>query len=373
MGENMVNGALFYPNIHLKNPEVVKESLLFYDNLYRIVPDEVSPEDDKEIEIFNYEYGLIKEISPKEYVEETYNQFKKNLKSWSKTASGISFDSGSRVHQNLKSWSKTASGNSRMHKDKVYEDLRRKIVDEIIVDYDGTWFSGNDSFIGNYMVYLALEVSKRNNLCLVTDYDSAWTSQEFMNYNGNYSTDSCPFDEPSRLLGMYIYDYVPSNISKTTFDDIVEFRERYRTERKNFINKYSEFQTELSSITSKEVFSAKIEDQVKSLRQGINDYKESCSYFKAEGFFGLSVVTIPALLDVADTLVSIDPKMKSSLMISGLAFGILWGLTSAKQNIKELQKTNPYSYLVILDKYNFEKVTNFNSDLFDDNHQFIED
>lgn len=64
----MVNGALLYPSINLKNTTVVKESLLVYDNLYRIVPDEVTPEDDKEIEIFNYEYGLIKEISPKEYV-----------------------------------------------------------------------------------------------------------------------------------------------------------------------------------------------------------------------------------------------------------------------------------------------------------------
>jgi hypothetical protein len=219
----MVNGALLYPNIHLKDSKTIKESLLFYENLYRIVPDGITPKDDEEIKNFNDEYNLIKEISPEEYVENTYKEFTKNLKNWSITASGISFNTDDESY-------------SRLHKDKVYDKLRKKFIEEGILEYDGTWLSGDASFIGNYMVYLAIEISNKNDLCLVTDDVSAWVSQEFMNYDGNYSESSID-DGTHGLLSMYVIDYIPSNINEITFDSIVEFRDQYNTERKNFFNK----------------------------------------------------------------------------------------------------------------------------------------
>lgn len=356
----MVTGALLYPNIHLKNAGTVKESLLFYEKLYRIVPEGITPEDNKEIENFNDEYDLIKEISPKEYIENTYKEFTEHLKNWSATASGISFNTDDLSY-------------SRLHKDKVYDKLRKKIIQEGILDFDGTWFEGDASFIGNYMMYLAIEISNRNDLCLVTDDASAWVSQEFMNYDGNYS-DSCIDNGTHKLLGLYVMDYIPSNINEITFDRIVEFRDQYKYERKNFFNKYLELQNELSSIASKTVLSDKIEDQLESLRDGKDEYKKSCSYFKTDGFLGSKVVTFPALIDaVASFGPYMEQGLKSSLMAAGLFIGCLWDLILARQRISEIKKSNPYSYLVFLEKYDFHAIKRLDSGLRYDIKEFIED
>jgi len=260
---------------------------------------------------------------------------------------------------------------TRLHKDKVYSILREKILDEVVLDFDGTWFTGDDSLIGNYMMYLAIEISNRNDLSLVTDYKPAWTCQEFMNYDGNYMDNLG--NGTHSLLAVYLYDYIPSNINKISFDSIVEFRDRYKIERKNFLHKYLEFQDEITSISSETIVDDKIQDQLEILNQGVIDFKKSCSYFKADGFFGLNVLTFPALLEVADYFITVDPKMKSSLMTMGLGFGFLWGLMSTRKNIGEIKKTNPYSYLVSLDKYNFKNIDTVNSKLCYDIHQFIED
>lgn len=358
----MVNGALLYPNIHLKNSKIIKESLLFYDNLYRIVPEGIIPKDDKEIKHFNDEYNLIKEISPKEYVKNTYKEFTKNLRNWSITASGLSFDEDEESY-------------SRLHKDKVYDKLRKTFIEEGILEYDGTWFRGNASFIGNYMIYLAIEMSNKNDLCLVTNDVPAWVSQEFMNYDGNYADYAeCSFGGGThKLLGMYFIDYIPSNINEITFDSIVEFRDQYNTERKNFFNNYLKFQNEVSSITSTNVLSDKIEKNLDSFYEGIKDYKESCSYFKTDGFFGSKVFTFPTLMGATDTFVSIDPGLKSLLMAAGLFIGGLWDLISARQRISDIKKSNPYSYLVSLEKHDFGAMKHLNSRLGYEIKEFIDD
>lgn len=359
----MVNGALLYPNIHLKNPTAIKESLLFYDNLYRIVPEGITPKDDKEIENFNDDYNLINEIRPEKYVENTYKKFNKNLKNWSLTASGISFNI-----------------DSKLHKDKVYDKLRQKFIDEGLLDYDGTWFRGNASFIGNYMVYLAMEISKRNDLSLVTNDVPAWVSEEFMNYNGNYYSEESKLvgiygnlEVTHRLLGLYVIDYIPSNINEITFDSIVEFRDEYKTERKNFFDKYLEFQNKVSSISSKEVYFKTIENQLDYLHDALDEYKKSCSYFKADGFFGSKIVTFPAIVDIAEGFGLIEQSLKSSLMASGLIIGGLWDLISARQRISDIRKNNPYSYLVSLEKYDFNSIKRSNSLLSCEFKEFIED
>jgi hypothetical protein len=45
----MQQNALYYPHIGLHNAAWIKAMALFYDNIYRIVPDNVIPEDAEEL------------------------------------------------------------------------------------------------------------------------------------------------------------------------------------------------------------------------------------------------------------------------------------------------------------------------------------
>lgn len=48
-GEEMLRSTLIYPNLHFTDDQTIKESLLLYDKLYRIVPEEITPKDSDRI------------------------------------------------------------------------------------------------------------------------------------------------------------------------------------------------------------------------------------------------------------------------------------------------------------------------------------
>jgi hypothetical protein len=58
------SSVLLYPNIELKDPTLVKEALLLYDNLYRIVPSDYEPIDHPEIQQCNEDFEIVASISP---------------------------------------------------------------------------------------------------------------------------------------------------------------------------------------------------------------------------------------------------------------------------------------------------------------------
>lgn len=353
----MIDSVLMYPNIHLKDTKTVKEGLLLYDNLYRIVPEEIEPDDIKEIQTFIEEYGLIKNIDPSNYIKNTYNKVEKNIDRWKENATGIDFKDEKEDYDKL-------------HKGKVYEKLHKQIVNEGILDFDGTWYRGDDSFISSYMMVLAQEISNKNSLGLLTYENPAWTCQEFLNYDGQYS--SLIGDKTHALIGVYLFDYLPLDIDTISFDSIMEFRDRFKYERQNFLKVYLNFQKELENIAEKVVIDDKIESQMDQIREGVEEFKKACSYFKIDKFFGLKLFTIPVVIEKADLLID-DPTIKSILFSIGMAIGGIWGIFSKHREIRIMNKSNPYSYLVQLEKYAFEDIETIGSSLASDINEFIED
>ncbi|HEC75935.1 MAG TPA: hypothetical protein ENI33_01595 [Thermoplasmatales archaeon] len=351
--------ALIYPNINLTNSKIVKESLLLYDNLYRIVPEDVIPQDNPDIEDFNREYGLIKEISPTPYTRDVYEKFSENLDRWTQNAYGISH-----------------LPESRLHKTKVYDELMKIIIREKILEFDGEWLRGNESFIGSYMLYLATEISTRNSLNLVTDEPSVWVCQEYMNYDGRLlnveTADDNVFNTHS-MLGVYLYEYIPSNIDNITFDNIIEFRDKYRVERENFLKQYMKFYNELSKISSPIVLRDALESYLKEMKSGIEEYKNACRYFGAQRFVGLRLVSIPIISQISNLFLNLNPHMKQMLATLGLALSILWELTSYKQEVKRIRKNNPFSYLVLLKNLGFSNHQRIRNNIYNDMKELIYD
>lgn len=354
----MNGGVLLYPNINLANPELIKEALLFYGRLYRIVPKGIIPKDCEEIDVFNREYGLIKNITPDQYAKQASNEFKKKIRPWSQSAVGFNVDLENHAHL-------------RIHEDKVYVTLKNWMLENGLLYQKGKWLTGSDSLLSNYMLYLSIEISKKNQLSLMTNNQPAWISNEFMNYDGNFISH---IGGPTHMqTSMCLKDYIPSNLSSITFDSIVKFREKHGQECQNFLNEYNKFQQEISSLTSTDVINDKIQDYKKHLDKSIEDYKKACSLLKTKTFMGLKIVTIPVFLDVANGLINLEPRILTTLKATGLFFGALWSLQSWRHDVKEIRKSNPYSYLVYLQDYEFDDVEAQNSDLFEDMKEYLED
>jgi hypothetical protein len=68
-----------------------------------------------------------------------------------------------------------------------------------------------------------------------------------------------------------------------------------------------------------------------------------------------------------------DPNLALILSSIGISFGELWSLYSYYDARDELQKTNSYSYLDLLQKYSFQTINDLNSQLSSETMEFMLD
>ena len=357
------SSVLLYPNIELKNPTLVKEALLLYDNVYRIVPSDYNPVDHPEIQQCNEDFEIVATIHPEEYAEDTYRKFQDKVKKWSPVAAGFSQAKIAR--------------SEKLHEGKVYGELRKYFVNEGLLIKDGHWLRGNNALIANYMIYLSNEIATQNKLGLLTNLSPAWTTQEFINYDGNYNRSKGEMyhsTESNRsLVGMYLTDFIPRDLENIPFSEIIAFRDECHQERQNFLQQQSLLIEELPKIKDPLVFNDKIRSMQDKLQDSLKDYQDSCRKLGPKQFFGMKVVTIPFITPIAALALSPDPVLAGILSTIGITFGGLWSLNSYFDERDALQKTNPYSYLDLLQKYSFQTLKDINSQLSTETMEFMLD
>lgn len=334
------NSVLFYPNIELQDTTSVKEALLLYDTIYRIVPNEVIPNDYHEIKEFIKEYDLIKGIDPRPYTKETMEKFQTKSKEWG--AAG--FDNEEIVKL------------TSIHESKVYHTLQKNFIEDKKLIANGNWFEGDEAFITNYMHFLSTEISDQNKLALITHNSPSFTTQEYMNYNGDFEDygefgHSRDNQNERALISLCIMDYIPDNIDEISFPNLVEFRETYRTERKNFLKEISTISDSLSQIREPSVFQDRLSSIQETMQDAVTDYRESCTQLKAKHFWGTKAATIPLLVPLTEMFIPIEPQVAAGFATVGIFFGGLLSYVSCENELEQIRKKNPYSYLDLLDQF----------------------
>jgi hypothetical protein len=354
---NDFNGVLLYPHINLNDTLLVKESLLFYDNIYRIVPQSHHPDDSKSIRKFIDDYGIIKNLDPKPYSKEASRSFQTKIEDYSRAA-GFKYGTDGPEYD-------------RLHKDKVYDELRRELISKNILTYNGDWLEGNPALITQYMMYLALEISTKNKLSLTTNSIPAFTSSEYLNYDGNYTDRGT--EHTHKQVGFYLKNYLPTNLVEIDFKSIMEFRDNYRDERKNFMSSYMKYHDTLTNINDKKIRADAILDHQENLIRSINEFKQACDYLKVKSFCSYKVVTIPVVVDVISKVITTNPTVETQLLEAGITLGILWTLYSGYHEYEEIKKKNPNSYLVTLKNYQFTSNVDVHHCLRNNIHEYWED
>ena len=350
--------ALMYPNINITDVKSIKAYLFFYDTLYRIVPNEVSPDDSREIEqLIDSKKGIISPIRPGRFNEEAFLDFKKKIDEWSYFV-GIS---------HLKRWKRTA----RIHQDKVCDELYYRFAEEMGATIKGNWLEIDEQLASIYMLSLANTTATKNSLALVTDFDSAWTIQEFINYGGSYCKDDHHFDsyweEDEKNLGiMILSQYLPDNYESLSFETILNYRDDFKNERRQLLTKMDEFQNYISNVESPEVFMKEVQSYVEDIEEAVTSYRSSLTGLNKKvgsgalnGFLaGCGLISsLPILGDIAWLL----PQSESILAL-GISFGTIWGLHERSNKELALRKQNSHSYLYYLKNHKFS-ATGIKNDL----------
>ncbi|RJX30914.1 MAG: hypothetical protein C4516_09250 [Oxalobacter sp.] len=335
----MQKNALYYPRIALNNPAWIKAMALFYDNIYRIVPDNVIPEDAEELNALLEEGSVGRMIDPAPYSRRASEEFLSKIENWNAAALSFNAEDERQI--------------SRLHSDKTDERVR-ELFKESGFQSENSWMYVPTEIASNYMLYLARDIAQQNQLSLITADWGAWTGTSYFGVNGqiddfivNIGKDSCDGEnaEAFGLFSLLVSELLPVNISEIPSEKILEFRDKRRPEIIQFRSSMNDLRAELSKLDSQDVKIGAIQEKAKELLRAQEQYKKSADVLKAKGWFGVSLMGFPAPL-IFGQLLSIPAASSIALGATGLAIGGLFNIQNTKEELRKLNEKNPASFLV---------------------------
>ncbi len=332
----MQKDALYYPHIGLHNSAWIKSMALFYENIYRIVPDNVIPDDNEELQALLEEGSVGKMIDPSPYSKSASKEFMSKLHNWDAAA----LDSEPEDEQEI----------SRIQIEKTDQHVR-ELFRKSGYQTENDWMYVPTEIASNYMLYLATDISKNNNLSLITSDWGAWTGTSYFSLNGQIDETVSPdlnadyIDDPFALFCVLIGEITPINISEIPSEDILKFRIKRSDEIKNFRNCIANLHSELQLIDSKDIQMDVIEKRTKELKVAKDEYHKSADLIKAKGWFGTTMMGFPAPISFANFM-NIPTASTVILGATGVALGALFNIKNTENELKKLRKENPISCLV---------------------------
>jgi len=330
--------ALFYPQISLDNSKLIKSMALIHDNIYRICPDNVIPEDDIDLMPLLEEGSVGKIIDPARYSRKTSEDFLDALENWD--AAALTFE-----EQDV----------SLLHSQKT-DQIVRDLFKGLGYREENEWLYVPAEVASNFMLFMAKEIAVNNNLALFTNSIEAWTATNYFTLNGAVDDflqlpghDNERLEDPYALFNMLVSELTPVNISEIPADKILAFRESRQDEIRNFRNCITGLEKEIKGTVDRDISIDRIEKKAKDLAKAQEDYKKSADFIGAKKWFGSSMMGIPASIGLCK-LLSIPTASTIAIAGTGIVLGGLYSIVSSKQEVKKLNKDNPASFLIELER-----------------------
>lgn len=166
---NDIKYFLYYPSIEFRSMNWLKTSLLYWDAVYRIVPDSYEPEDNDTVKEA-IDNNLVRPISlEKDDFIRISNEFRKFVSKLPFTPAG--FD---------------GTSTERLHKDKI-DDRLYEFLERLSVKIDSEGFLHLPPGLARwYMLYLSKSVAGRRNIATATDVIDVWTVTPYFKERGNF-------------------------------------------------------------------------------------------------------------------------------------------------------------------------------------------
>ena len=330
------NSTLYYPTIEFANPHWLWTASILWDHIYRIVPENYSPADSNNIKELLSSSDIIHDINPTNYASNAFSEFKQFMKD-NKKAWAAALESGNLHDEQY----------VKMHKDKV--DVRLK---QTILAQNGSVsdFLDVPSDIANfYMMFLAENIAKQNNLHLSTDKSEAWCARNFFDFDGNI--DSRNYEEDETYLCAITFNHmVPNEIINLTPNELVNFRNTSRNERHIFFEDITNLKTSLEACNDPIIISDIINDHILDLTYSRKLYKQRCNDIFVSHFFGLKTMVVPIAIPVLNAFSTLPDSLKSALDILGVGIGVIGSTFNISKEIKAARSSYPVNYLFELNQ-----------------------
>lgn len=332
-----LNFALYYPSMEFRNTAWLKGMLLFWDGIRRIVPESYTPNDVDEVKPF-LEAEIIKSIDPREDAAKIADEFRNKLEK-QYTAAALSYMERPEDHERY----------YKIHPDKVDSRLRDLLSAKEISKATKDWLNVSEEFGRYYMLYLSNSVAESRGLAKITDSKEAWAASTYFDYEGEIDPDT-PFEENNQVITLMLRDFIPANIHTIPAKSILSFREKYRSERRRFLESIKSYIAKISDISDPQVIEDAVNEYKKDVEDSIKDFRESLRSLKFTSLAGIKVIAFPLSTNVIHWLGMCTYEYQViSTAVAGLALGLLTSYREYKEKRKALIKECDYSYIYFLD------------------------
>lgn len=353
--------ALFYPTIDIENEDWLKSAVLFWDEINTIVPDSIT--DPYKLQTTQYlsDVGILKQVR----VNPDYGIIE-NL-----TSDTLNYLNTNEGFQLLTQGEFPCATIHRdklpreigllfdIHPDKLPYEIQHMLHSHLTKD---GWYRVNSSFATFYMTLLANRICEHESIALLTD--NALTSnltdkvrldnqiaikgREFNRQLGRHEDKYINLTQG--LLTNFIIDGI--RIDKTSsLEDIVNFKRRHQDELGLFRSNIVKLTQNISKGKSFDATRREVEDIYRDdFLPAYNNFKRALRgsgiRWVSDNFMKVSIIStsstaLPMVLGLA----------LPHALIAGAGVSLITSLISYNQEKKEALRTNPYSYLLSIDKH----------------------
>lgn len=352
--------ALFYPTIDIYNEEWLKNAVLFWDEINTIVPSSIINPYQENTTQYLADEGILKPMavsSDFEFIEEL-------------TADTLNYLNTNEGFQLL---TQGQGRNSVIHRDKLPRDVRQlfdihpeKLPHEIqnqlrLTMTENGYFRVDSNFALFYMTLLANKICEQKSIALLTDNSLTSNLTDLVRLDNQIAINGRQRDyqhlrnekyinlAQGLLINLIIKGIKVSPLS--TLEDVVKFKKKHQDELGIFRTNIANLTKDVSKDVPFEAMKQQIEDIYNDeFLPSYNNFKKALDSsgikWVSDNFMKISVISTSATgLPMALLGLALPQAL-----LAGAGVSIISSLISYNQDKKEKLNSNPYSYLLAVDK-----------------------
>ncbi|MFA5312819.1 MAG: hypothetical protein WC375_05790 [Methanomassiliicoccales archaeon] len=329
---NSSGSVLYFPSIEFSDDNWVKATLLFWDKIYRITPNQYSPNDNETI-LEAIDNDLIRDIPLEgKDLSKTADKFEKFCNDLPFIPAGLESDEYERIHAD--------KVDARLYP--FLESIAHKFD-------DNRWLHLSKPLAKGYMFYLSKVVAERRNLARATDNPDSWAIAPYFSEDGKFDENVYRDDAEGYYSYLILEDFIPSDLINVPITKIIDFIDENKESKAKFRNKISEFAQNLSKCDSTDFALELIEDYKFELEESKTELTNSLSLINSGKLNALFTIGIPVGASVFGAL-GFNGNPYSFINIFGsILFGALASYYQYSVGVKKIKENSSLTYLVNMD------------------------
>jgi hypothetical protein len=336
--------ALYYPNFS-PDPNWLKCSLLYWDQIYRIVPDAVKEDvfkkDPADCATARKE-GLLEVKDPKDYREGAGEQFRTKLEPIVRSEEPHHRRWLKRVKAQLTTPIHRGKTPRWLHDAKVPTQLKYDLQREGLVKHDGDRLAMPHMVAGLYMSCLATEMGNRIRTHVMTDQSVLSEGTESMLFSGTPTqAERDVADERSLLLRLGIRFPKPEAMEAVSMKKLVTFHQKNDRGRQQFREVFDALLANVKTADDPNHLEGILNDARKDLTKAMDQHRSDLKGLGVTGLWSFLKISVPSMF-AAKWLENF--AYMPALGVAGLALGAAAALVDIRRQRAKQLAESPWHY-----------------------------